>query len=198
VSALLARYHALPRTMRWLLWTAAVLVLYFAVIEPYVITKPAALRAKAGETETRLVSLQKEAESGQAHVVANAIARFGPIDPPSNEPERATLLFNRKVAETLEKHGIKKYTSPNRSTNMERGPLVRAVSSDERVERRIADIQFDASPEEITGILADLERSPEITAVSKIQLRRADGGGRTLHATLTAEAWVITRKKTAR
>src|SRR5438876_420265 len=79
-------------------------------------------------------------------------------------------------------------------------PHARAVTPEERVERRISEIQFDAAPEVVTEILADLERAPEVSAVSRVEMRRADreGASRQLHATIAAETWVVARKGRAR
>jgi hypothetical protein len=60
-----------------------------------------------------------------------------------------------------------------------------------RVGTRIRDIDFAATPEQVAGVLADLERSPLVAAVSVVDLAPADDRhSRTIQATITVEAWI--------
>src|SRR4051812_40934406 len=157
MSPLLARYNAMPRTIRWALWAGVVLIAYLAVIDPLVIAQASALHARAKDMAAKLVSLDADVRSGRSADVAKAIARYGSVAPPSNDPERATQLFNATIYEVMKKHGITKFSSPLRTAPIGPGPLAKTVAADERVERRIVDVQFDATPEEVAGILADME-----------------------------------------
>jgi hypothetical protein len=194
MNTLLARYAALPRAARWGIWGGLAIILYFAAVEP-IVNEAAALHAKAADMAAKLVSLDREAQTGQARVVATAAAKFGMPALPGDS-DRTTAVFNTKVGGVLKQHGISKYSDLLRMQPMSQGPLTHSVGADDRVERSVAEIQFDATPEVVAAVVADLERTPEVSAVSRVQLGRADkdGGSRTLRATLAVEAWVITRK----
>jgi hypothetical protein len=196
MNTILARYRSMPRVLRWAMWAGVILIAYLVVIDPLVIAKASQLHARARDMATRLVALDHDVRTGRTRDVSNAIARYGVVAPPSGDPERATQVFNATIYDILNKHGVKRYTSPSRSAPMGPGPLTRTVATDERAERRIADIQFEAAPEEIAAILADMERAPQISAVSRVQVRKADkeSASRELQTTITAETWVITKK----
>jgi hypothetical protein len=173
-----------------------VLIAYLAVIDPLIIAKASALHARAADMAAKLVALDNDVRSGGSANNAKAISQFGSVSPPSSDPERATQLFNATIYDIMKKHNVTRYTSPSRTAPMGPGPLSRTVATDERAERRIADIQFDATPEDVGAILADMERSPQISSVSRVQVRKADkeNNSRQLQTTITAETWVITKK----
>ncbi|MEX2219383.1 MAG: hypothetical protein WD749_11580 [Phycisphaerales bacterium] len=194
MSPLLARYRALPRTARWALWAGCALVGYFVIVEP-IVGLSVDLHTRADGRASLLVALDREAQSGHSHQAATAVAKFGLVDPPGNVPEQAMLAFNKRVSEVLEKHGVRNSRHTTRTLPMGPGPLTLSLATGEKAERRVAEIQFDSTPENIASVLADLERSPEVASVSRVQVRRTerDSSSRLLHATIAAEAWVITR-----
>jgi hypothetical protein len=77
------------------------------------------------------------------------------------------------------------------------GPLKKAINPQtEQIDRSQAEIKFDAVPETFAAVLADLEKSPEVTAISEVEVRKADRdpSSRTLSVTIRAETWSIARK----
>jgi hypothetical protein len=196
VNTLLERYREMPRVVRWAMWGGFVLVAYLGVIDPLIIGQASAMHSQAKDLAAKLVALDSDVRSGRTADVSKAIARYGSVAPPSSDPETTTQVFSAKIYDILKKHSVTRYTSPSHSAPMGPGPLSRSVAADERAERRIADIQFEASPEDIAGILADIERDPGVSAVSRVELRKADRDSvsRQLQARIIAETWVITKK----
>jgi hypothetical protein len=70
------------------------------------------------------------------------------------------------------------------------------VDSAFRVERLVTDLQLTGEPEAIAAIIADLERHPLVTTLSRVQMRKAEGRdtGRSLRASISVETWVLVKK----
>jgi hypothetical protein len=70
------------------------------------------------------------------------------------------------------------------------------------VERVVLDLTFEAPPETVMAIVSELEHAREVAAVARVDMRKAEarsgesgGGGsgeRTVRATISPEAWVLT------
>ena len=63
--------------------------------------------------------------------------------------------------------------------------------------RITGDLRFDASPQEATAIIAELEASPKIEAVSRVRLTR-QGGRPKVTVDLSVESWIIATKRQGR
>jgi hypothetical protein len=183
-------YRGLPRAGRWGLLALAGLLAYFGVVEP-VVDKTGALNARA-EARARAIA---EVRAGGATAAADlGLRQFGVVEPPGDPRERA-VAFDRRVLEVLEKHSVERHTSNTKTAPLAPGPLLAALApANQKVDRRIREIQFETTPETLAAVIADLERIPEVAAVSRVQIRKADDGGRTLRATVAAEAWTLARK----
>jgi hypothetical protein len=200
MTDLLDRFAVLPRAARWALVALAVVLLYFALIEP-VIDRYNTYSGRADDRLAALRDLRRRAAQGDSGAAALGVRRFGLVELPG-DPELRSVAFNRKVTEILQKHGVTRHNSTTRNVPLgATGPLAGTLGQNERIDRVVREVQFDAEPEAISAVLADLERTPEVAAVSRVQLRRAsapDGPPRALNATIAAEAWVITRRERAR
>ncbi len=187
-------YRGLPRAGRWGLCALAGLLAYFAVVEP-VVDKTSTLNSRA-QSRARAIA---EVRSGGAAAAADlGLRQFGVVEPPGDPRERA-VAFDRRVLEVLDRHTVARHTSTTRTVPMTPGPLLTALATtNQKVDRRIREIQFEATPETLAAVIADLERSPEVAAVSRVQIRKSEEGGRTLRATVSAEAWTLVRKGASR
>lgn len=200
-AQVVAWYAALPRAGRWALWGAAVLAGYFLVIEPMV-SRAVELHETAARQAALLVALERDAASGRMAALVSGARRHGPVDLPG-DAERMRVAFNRRVDEVLSQHGVRRHENIWRTAVLTQGPLPRALTGDgltpdpapRRVERVIREVQFMATPEQVAAVVADLERSREVSAVSRVQMRRADreGASRDVRATIAAEVWTITQ-----
>jgi hypothetical protein len=189
MNAIMAWYREQQRAVRWSIWAAVGLVAYFGILEPVV---DASLRASR-EADLREAALNRLAESAADwEAEALAVRKFGRMELPADTNTR-TLRLNRAVTAVLEAHGVRRHTSSTKMTSMEQGPLQAAVPATDQVWRFVREIQFEASPEVVASILADLERSPDISCISRVQLRRggeANRGDRVVRATVAVEAWI--------
>ena len=193
--SLLTTFKQMPRAGQWTTLALVGLVAYFAVIEPTV-EKIGKLGGRAESRRAELVAFEKEQQTGDnaRSRVALGVSRYGEVLWPG-DPESREAAFNRKIAEVLSRHGIKDQRATTRSSSLSKGPLLEAMGQGAAVSRQISDLQFEATPEQVSGIVADLERTPEVAAVSRVQLRRVDeqDRARLLRANISVETWVQTR-----
>jgi hypothetical protein len=211
MNALLAKLKALPRAATWAIGALLLLVAYFGVIEP-VLDATNAARSRA---DALAAGLQKEraltsTDSDQGRTLANGRRSFGePYLPehPDNKPE----ALHTRVDTILGDRGITTRVKNERRIRIagdEAAKLLGPLAATSNVERLILDITFDASPETIASILSDLEQAKEVAAISRVELRRPDAtgsrgaaapasGSRTVKATISAEAWVLSKSSGA-
>ncbi len=194
MSGLLETYRSLPRAARWGVAAVGAVLGYFVVVEPVVDTT-LSLNARA---DARAEAIREVRIEGASESTALGLRMHGQVDLPGDARERA-VAFDRRVLAVLESHAVKDHTSTTRTVPLTTGPLLAALApTNQRVERRIREVQFEASPEALSGVLADLERTPEVAAVSRVQIRKGDDGGRAIRATVAVETWVLTKKGTSR
>jgi hypothetical protein len=100
----------------------------------------------------------------------------------------------------LKKHGVREYEERGREFLLERGPLNAAVGTGSRVRRIVRDVTFEATPDTMTLILADLERAPEVSTISNVSARKTTGSGnrggssRNLSIRIAVETWGLARE----
>ena len=65
------------------------------------------------------------------------------------------------------------------------------------MERITGDLRFDASPTEAIAIIAELEASPTIEAVSDVRMT-LQGGRQKVRVDLTVESWIVSSGRRSR
>lgn len=197
-SGVAARWASMPRSMRWALLGALGIGSYFAVVEP-VIDRVRTLSGKAADAERRLRDYAgKEARLRAAdESVRLGEQQFGALELPG-DPEQRPLAFGRAVDEIVRKHGVSDVTSTTRTQPLSTGELTKFVDKDQtRVERSIKELTFLATPEALGAILADLEREPLVTTISRVEARQSEGNDkveRLLRVRIATESWLLAKK----
>ncbi len=188
MTSLLALYHRLPRAGRWLVWGLSMVLGYFLVAEPAV-DRYNRLSLRADERATALAALNRP-DPASEQAIALARRRFGAVALPG-EPGTRVPVLNEKIREVLEGQGVRDYTKSSKTAQLTVGPLVNALPRERRIVRLVQEVEFTGTPEQVAAIVADLERVPEVAAVSRVTIRRApeDAGPRMVQAIIAAEAW---------
>jgi hypothetical protein len=196
----------LPRAVKWLLWTAVALVAYFFVLEPALIWAESMNReanrleavAEGQERPLReanrmLASLQAGSTSDLDYALRLAQARLGPVAAPGEESQRATAFdrFLKDLVATYEIDDVNLRSKAPQALGRQGGADLAGVGYE--VRRLVVDIQFTTTPATVTALLHDLEASPLVTGVSKVQVTRIPDTS-LLKCTLTAESWIKSRK----
>lgn len=201
MTRLLRWFHGLPRAGQWLVLLGVSLVGYFAVVEP-VLDATATARGRV-ETLRSAIRVGLEGAGGaksDREAVELGARLFGDARFPGEEKAGSEAL-SKRVADVLRSHGVREYTQADRRLTLTTGTLTREVGAEHRVERIVKDIQFEASPDALAAVLADLERSPEVSAISRLQFRKAGSGAggrgasaKVLRANMAVETWVTVKK----
>lgn len=186
-----------PRAVRWALIALAVIGAYFVLIEP-TLNHLNSVRARVSAKEGIIAAAVRDKPKIDAAgaTIRLGVGRYGQVGFNfGDEADTRTVTFNQRVAEILRKHGVGQHTSTTRPATLGTGPLLDAVGQGYRVERLINEYQFEAEPEIVTSVLADLERTELVTSVSRVQIRKGDPrDGRKVKATIAAELWSRTPK----
>jgi len=192
-----ARWRAIPRVLRFGLIAGALVLIYFVALEPLL---DSTNRALAGAQSKAAVvanySKTAAAMKAAAETVALGVKKFGNVEMPG-DPERRPLEFNKAVDEVLKKHEVKESTSTSRTVPLTTGPLSSRMGAEFRVDRLQRDLQFVSDPAIAAAVIADLERLPALSTISRLQVRQAEGkekGSKAVRVTLTAETWLLARK----
>lgn len=214
MNAWLTRFRALPRAARWAILAGIAFGAYFLVIEPLLDrTNRFDARADAIEDNLRRAGRLADQDSDEGRLVINGMQAFGRPQPPNAASARPEAV-QRVVDQVLESHGVANRTKTERSSTIT-GDRARALAADGRLERSIIEVSFEAPQEVVAAIIADLERSPGISSISRVKIDRTavrglfgedlggsgPGGAATgssagrVRATISAEAWVLIKPR---
>ena len=196
--SLWSKIRALPFVVKFAFGAAVIAAAYFGVVEP-VLERSSEMAGKASALEA---SLETYAQSkGKLDAAADAVRlgerQFGLLSVPEDPAKRSTA-FSSAIDDIMKKHAIDGVTSSNRNTTVDKGPLVTQLAATNRVEKIVKDLTFLATPEQLAGALADLEKEPLVTSISRVSARQSDGQerfDRKLRCSIVAETWVIVKKK---
>lgn len=180
------------RALMWALMGAGAIAAYFLLVEP-ALELGASLRARADALSQTLAEVRRSEAAAQRDVQAVSLGRrqFGDVAMPGDPRERP-IEFNRRIAEVLREAGISRHESRSRPGSVARGPLQAALET-ERIEAMVAELDFEATPEQVAQVVAALELCPEVAAITRIHLDRAADGSRRLAVTLSLETWIVPR-----
>lgn len=196
MSSLLARLSTLPRVVRWALLAALALVAYFAVVEPVLdLTNTYNSRADKREAELRTYANQRTQRQAAENTIVLGVSRYGNVTPPGPAAARSQA-FNMLITKVLDEQGISDPSVNTKDQPMQGGPLTAVAAADERLERLVSDIKFDGTPEQIMGVIAALEKSSDVSVISRVQISpgSADKSERLLKASIAVEAWQVQKK----
>jgi hypothetical protein len=191
------RFRRLPRAGQWAVGAGVVVVLLL-VWNDYILAQAAAWNEQADE----LLADAREAAGGERRLsrvngLRNTIQGLGPVQRPGTESQ-AELALNDAVNEVLKRHRVSddsfNYRGPEK---LPRGTLGQILRSGQRVERITGDLRFDASPSEAIAIIAELEASPTIEAVSDVRMT-LQGGRQKVRVDLTVESWIVSSERRSR
>lgn len=203
MSALLARYRALPRALRWLALFAAFMAFYFFGVE-YVLGMTAKYNVDADRLAAEL-NAKSEMRSRIADAAARVEALVGfygqPGQPAAEEPRRAEL--RRQINQVFSDHKV----ANKRETYKDLAPLSSdaakpAAGAGPRIGKVAVELAFESDLTTLTAILRDLEASTAVSSLPKLSVRKVaapgggGGGGRNrepvsvLQVNMTVESWI--------
>jgi hypothetical protein len=114
-------------------------------------------------------------------------------------PAESREALQRAVNDVVKLHKVSEVFFDTRGqTSLPRGVLEGVINSSERAEAISGELRFEATQDVIAAVIRDLESSPDIEAVTAVQLNKPAGraSGQKLNVSLTLEAWVREPKNT--
>ncbi|MEO1007994.1 MAG: hypothetical protein AAFX79_05475 [Planctomycetota bacterium] len=190
-GGLVAAYRRLPRAMRWSLWAVGGFAAYFAVAEPIVDAVVGASRdAQQAEARIRAVAEMGERAEADARTIAFGSRLHGPIHAPEPRSERAIAL-NRAVDAALRDAGVRDARTDTSTRVLPDGPATRAYGDRGSLVQLESTVQFVSSPEQLAHAVGTLEGDPAIAGLTRLVVRNAGDGTRSVNATMTVVAWAL-------
>jgi hypothetical protein len=188
----LNKFHALPRIWKWVIGAVLVAVAYLVIIDP-VLSRIEKFNARAESLERAIARDQELGTvSGDGWTIESGQAIFGSPNRPGDgvvTPES----FTRVVNAVLSNHGVFDRNISESSVPLS-GDSAAALGVGD-IKRHILQVSFEADAPTVVSVLAELEKRPEVAAVSRIRLetasgRNADADADMLRATISTEGWV--------
>lgn len=172
--------------MKWSLWAAAFVVVYFGVVEP-VFNSITALNVDA---DKRLIAVAQLENRGRTTELRERIEeQYGkPRLVPASERGGLQPLVRQVLAD----NGI---TAPTSATDPDFIELPRVDDPMQRmrVQRSTVSATFNASPEVLVSIVRRLESEPTVSRIRELTLKRNVDvrNRRTLEVRLVVESWSL-------
>jgi hypothetical protein len=199
-AGLAGRFGALPRATRWLIIGGALVVGYFAVIEP-AIDYGAVLGARADRAEQAIA--QQGALARQAQQAGGLIARgltahgVPPFPAASADPLDA---LNKRIDRVARDHSV----AIKRRTERARSAVAGVEWAGKRLERVGIDVTIECDTDQLAAVLKDMEAAPEVHVLAQVRIQKLGGGGGggagaggidagLLQVTLVPESFVLPR-----
>lgn len=201
MRSLADRFVALPRAARWAVLALVLVGAYLLGIEP-AIDAAASVNDRADRREAMLRWLDRESSNpdGEVSQIRSGVERFGKVDPPG-DPRQRSEQISEALTRILTAHDVREQTTTSRTVPLSTGPMIAFLQPNQILQKQVVEVTFESPPEVVARVVADLEREPCVSTVSRITMRRTEeqdrsrrGGGGMVRAGLTVEAWFVSQK----
>ncbi|MCH8152606.1 MAG: hypothetical protein IH830_09575 [Planctomycetes bacterium] len=184
------RFRQLPRAVQWAS-LAAIGIGLFLLYDQHVRPITTSWHDHADEILKEVgEAARSENRSRQLRAMREPILGLGAVETPGNEAQGSNAL-NDAVNEVLKRHTVARDSFNLRgATRLPRNTLSQIIQPNQLVQRITGDFRFDAAPDEAVAIIAELESSPMIEAISSVRITRVSGT-RKVTVDLTVEAWIV-------
>jgi len=181
-------FATLPRVGKWIVLAGALAFAIF-LVRNLMGVRANDMNERADRNEALLEAAVKRADSLPTSVAERAVA-FGPNSVPGRE-SASKEKFANAVASIMGKRGVSTYGFDVRSNSLSGDVLPKVASELNGVmARTIAEVKFEATAETVNHIISDLDRSPEIDAISDVRLTYSSKTRR-VSAAVTLERWGV-------
>ncbi len=185
------RFRQLPRAIQWAAYFAAGMALFIGVND-YVWKQAKDWSTEADRIEMKFQSVRDGQEiAGNLRYLRETLVAHGAIRIPDQAGEGGPAL-DAAVTAVMNRHSIR-HTYDRRAPVALKGSLDTITGNEPQ--SISAELRFEASPEDAMAVIAELESSRDIEAISNVRITRITGARR-LKVQLTLEAWVFSNKPT--
>ena len=184
------RFRQLPRAAQWA-GLAAIGIGLFLLYDQYVRPITTDWHDHANEMLKEVgEAARSEHRSRQLRAMREPIWGLGAVETPGKEAQGSNAL-NDALNDVLKRHSVTRDSFNLRgATRLPRNTLSQIIQPNQLVQRITGDFRFDAAPDEAVAIIAELESSPVIEAISSVRITRVSGT-RKVTVDLTVEAWIV-------
>jgi hypothetical protein len=189
----LERWRSQPRAVRWAVLFGVALVAYLLAVEPMIDAgNERSVRAERAAAELEAVRRQSGAIQEAEAAIAVGVARFGGVMMPEAGSGRDRAL-SEKIRQILSDRGVRdSRISQQRGTELKGPSVEQMVGSDQyRVERVVFSVEVTDKASTVMGVLADVERLPEVAAIGEVTLRKVSRDEDRVQLVMSPEAWVL-------
>ncbi|MSR40316.1 MAG: hypothetical protein EXS10_00215 [Phycisphaerales bacterium] len=179
-------YCLQERAIKWAAIAIPILVAY--LILDYGFWQVSSGLAARGDRIESAIASSKQRASTISGAIESSVRAFGPVDAPANKDEGANALTTSIAA--IFKANNTNFGLGLREQRIGSRELEGAVGS--RIEKVVAEIRFEATPDTVSAIIAQLEAAPEIDSISDLKLNYQPQTRR-VAVQLSAEAWTLAR-----
>jgi len=184
----LERFRQYPPLFQWFL-IGAVIGIVVIVWSIVVWDTSKSLHARADEYAAALRKSRDDAQN-LGMMTEWAILALGETEPIGNSVEGEQAL-SALIIEVLERHGVTGRDVQRKESVGFRGGDMPPIFPGGSGERAITEVRFEATPEAAFRVVSELESSPIVESVSKVQIGKGnDVRRKTVIVNLTVEAWV--------
>lgn len=195
-------WHGLPRWAHWAAIAIAIIIVYFAIVEPGQNFIGSYLdRSKRIESDLARDKELLSPTSDDGRLMAIGRQSFGDPLLPTDKSASAETLY-RVVDRILKGHGIDDAKINEHKAQLRTDLLIPVVGGGS-VDRFTVDVTFETEAHTALDILAELEQAPEVTAVSRVKFdkqgaRTASAGGdeQLVRVTFSPEMWIAAKAGT--
>ncbi|HVU64019.1 MAG TPA: hypothetical protein VHC70_08585, partial [Phycisphaerales bacterium] len=185
--SLVEQWRRTPRVVKWAVYAGLVLVGFFALTPVWNLWKRTEARASTLESALKQRAGFATDQSRDDSVITSVREKLGSPNMPSKLKAEA---FAKVVDDILDRNNVTQRNVPERRTPL--GPETTQTLGMGHIDRLILEVTFEADPSTVISVLADLEKAPEVTTVSRVRIDKTnnrDDTVRTVRATITPEAW---------
>ena len=192
------KYRAFPRAVQWAV-AAAIVILVFVIWNDYIkaIGDRWAMQADTIQQQVKTVR-DSRALVTQFEQMKPAIMTIGQVEPPSTEKQTSDALntIKDKIIEKYRSDITKESFQRTAGDRIRKGALFGIIGPGEIGQKLSGEFEFESTPETATKIIAELEKNPDVEAVSEVRITKI--GNRRISVKLKIEAWVVGRDTKAR
>ncbi len=192
------RFRRLPRALQWAVY-AAVGMGGFVVVNDHVWKQAAEWRRQADSIQAQLQDVHDgRSIADKLLKMQDTIVAHGPVSiPDSDDAEAGSDAFNATVTAVLKAHSVRNDSFDRRDLSKLKLDHASFVPAGQEAHYISGDLRFEASPDEAIAVIAELESSPDIEAVTSVRMIRP-GSARRVKVQVTLEAWVLTASKSSK
>jgi hypothetical protein len=171
----------MPRAIQWAVM-ATTAILLFLVWDSYIAPTTAWFNERANLIENQVREVRDVRVDGSVRSLAPTI---GAVQYPDTETA-SSAAFHAAINGVLSKHSASNPSYSVRNSNLP--PTVMGGVTSDRLEKLTGDLKFEATVKNAMAIIASLESSPDVEAITSLRMTKDTGGK--VKVQMSLESWV--------